>query len=191
VLAVGSEPIHPNRNPKSNFNIKMPIIRQVFFFGLVTLLQAVLACGHRQEGSLLETGRSYSNSQNESGKANDCERCEKWVKKSLDFYIKHQAGVDLSKYDIHIDVYGTVYRGKYAERIRVNDICLCKEESLMDLVLISISAIDRGKNKIYTWSKKDSYYLLQNSKVYIKLMPMQDQYGGDYKIKFDDEWFYQ
>jgi|GEM_PF-3005865 len=61
----------------------------------------------------------------------------------------------------------------------------------MDLVLISISAIDRGKNKIYTWSKKDSYYLLQNSKVYIKLMPMQDQYGGDYKIKFDDEWFYQ
>jgi len=158
------------------------ILRQIL---ILMLSMFLLNCSHKQD----QLTDNVWNHQKAEIK-HDCKGCIDTIKKNIEFYIKHEGIIDLSKYDIGISLKGNAYEGAYKYPISIKDLCWCLDPSL-NVSVITISVIDRESNKEFVYSQKNSFNLKDKSKVYIKLLNDTEKEKGEFKIKFDNDWLYR
>lgn len=150
----------------------------------IPLFVMCLSCNNKKSG-LTENAYFYK----EARIMHDCSDCINVIRKNIEFYIKHEEAIDLSKYDIRISFNGKAYEGEYKYPILIKDLCWCLEPSL-NISVITVSVIDSSKNRQYVYSQKNSFNLENKSKVYIKLLSDRKKEKGEFKIKFDNDLFY-
>jgi hypothetical protein len=60
----------------------------------------------------------------------NCEGCREIITKDIEFYIKHEDYLDLSKNNIGLSLKGSIYSSNYNYPILIEDICWCLDTSL-------------------------------------------------------------
>lgn len=117
--------------------------------------------------------------------------CANFVNKKLSFFIIHDnKEVNLNDYEIIIETFNSlIYKGVYSKEIIVPHIKFCNDDNLSRIEVLNFYAIDKKRKMIYSWSKKSSFYLLDYTKVFVRLNAEGEQ--DSYRIKFDNDLLFR
>jgi len=116
----------------------------------------------------------------------DC-RCKKVIKKDIEFYFECDKEIPQAELlKIIIIRKGIIYKNNFSKHIKIPNLCFCIDNFLTKTSSISFVILDQNEGKVFFWSKEESYNLTNIKKVYVKL-----GVTDEYKIKFDNDWFYK
>lgn len=91
--------------------------------------------------------------------------------KDISFIFDMDASIDLTSinYEFMIVRHGVIYRGPFEENITVKNVSFIMDNNLTRIHTISFALLDHTNKQVYTWHKKESYYLYKDNKYYITL----------------------
>lgn len=127
----------------------------------------------------------YSFNINELDEKKYVNNCKFKIYKNLEFYINHEnKNINLKNYILIIRINSNIaYKGVYKNMIKLDNYCLCNDDNLSRIYSIEVNAIDIKNKKVYIWSNKNTYYLIDYEKVWIELN--SDEAISNYKIKLE------
>ncbi|MDN5216635.1 hypothetical protein QQ020_31490 [Fulvivirgaceae bacterium BMA12] len=152
------------------------------------LILLVIGCNAKHSGSISD---NVSNKNNIDFQMHHCyPDCKERVYKTLGIHVVHEDDIKMDQYILIVQTNeGTIYNGPYKEEINVDKICFCLDDNLSKITSISFHLVDKNNNQVYSWHKKNSYYLYEKDEMYVKLL--NSGFPDSYKIKFSENWFYQ
>lgn len=100
--------------------------------------------------------------------------------KDISFVFDMKAQIDMSSisYDFMIIRGGVIYKGPFKKNITVKNVPFIMDNNLTRINTISFALLDHTNKQVYTWFKKESYYLYKKDKYRITL-----KNNGEFSIR--------
>jgi hypothetical protein len=106
-------------------------------------------------------------------------KCKNMLYKDMIFII------DLDYPNLHSEDYeflilreGYIYKGKFNEKIILQNVCFCLDDNLTKLNSLAFVLIDKTDKTVYKWDEKESYFLYKK-----EILKIQLKKNGSFEIR--------